>query len=174
MKCHGMGRSGDVEYLVTTCNRKHARRGRQPSHLQFALSPQCGRQEAGLSAVSLAFERADRVDHRRLAQTPSRHLFAGFASPAMDRAAKGDQRNAEQRSIETGFTAPMGVLSIQAKLDSAGRIAIPEEMGAAAEIKGQAVLVGCLDRFEIWSPERYEKVELLDKALLPQALQLVE
>jgi DNA-binding transcriptional regulator/RsmH inhibitor MraZ len=68
----------------------------------------------------------------------------------------------------------MGVLSIQAKLDSAGRIAIPEEMAAAAEIKGQAVLVGCLDRFEMWSPERYERVEMLDKALLPQALQLVE
>ena len=67
-----------------------------------------------------------------------------------------------------------GVLSIQAKLDSAGRIALPEEMAAAAEINGQAVLVGCLDRFEIWSPERYKQVEMLDKALLPQALQLVE
>src|SRR5579862_5554141 len=44
----------------------------------------------------------------------------------------------------------IGSMSTQAKLDSAGRIAIPEEMAAAAGIKGQAVLVGLLDRFEIW------------------------
>lgn len=68
----------------------------------------------------------------------------------------------------------MGSSSIQAKLDSAGRIAIPEELAAAADITGEAVLVGCLDRFEIWSPTRYDQVRLLDKAMLPQALQLVE
>jgi MraZ protein len=68
----------------------------------------------------------------------------------------------------------LGTLSIQVKLDSAGRIALPEEMAAAAGINGQAVLVGCLDRFEIWSPERYKQVELIDQALLQKAMQLIE
>ena len=68
----------------------------------------------------------------------------------------------------------IGTLSIRAKLDSTGRIAIPEDMAAAAGINGQAVLVGCLDRFEIWSPDRYKQVEVIDLAVLPQALKLIE
>jgi MraZ protein len=68
----------------------------------------------------------------------------------------------------------IGSLSTQAKLDSAGRIAIPEDMAAAADIKSQAVLVGMLDRFEIWSPARYTQVEGMDDALLQQALQMME
>ncbi len=68
----------------------------------------------------------------------------------------------------------IGSLSTQAKLDSAGRIAIPEDMAVAADIKGQAVLVGMLDRFEIWSPDRYKQVGVMDEALLPQALQMME
>jgi MraZ protein len=68
----------------------------------------------------------------------------------------------------------IGTLSIQAKLDSAGRIAIPEEMAVAAGINGQAVLVGCLDRFEIWSPDRYQQVGVIDQAVLAKALQMIE
>jgi MraZ protein len=68
----------------------------------------------------------------------------------------------------------IGTMSIQAKLDGSGRIAIPEEMATAAGIKGEAVLAGVIERFEIWSPERYAQVEALDKADLPQALQLIE
>jgi MraZ protein len=67
----------------------------------------------------------------------------------------------------------IGSLAIQAKLDGSGRIAIPEDMAAAAAIISQAVLVGMLDRFEIWSPERYEKVEGLDNAHLQDALKMV-
>jgi hypothetical protein len=38
-------------------------------------------------------------------------------------------------------------------LDKAGRICLPEGMARAAGIKDEAVLVGLLDRFEIWNPE---------------------
>jgi len=68
----------------------------------------------------------------------------------------------------------IGTNSIQAKLDNAGRITIPEEMAAAADLKHQAVLVGMLDKFEIWSPERHKVMEAADKVLLPEALQLME
>jgi MraZ protein len=68
----------------------------------------------------------------------------------------------------------IGTASVQAKLDSVGRITIPDEMAEAAGIKNEVVLAGMLDRFEIWSPERYEKVKALDNALLGQALQMME
>jgi MraZ protein len=68
----------------------------------------------------------------------------------------------------------IGSNSAQARLDSAGRITIPDEMAEAADIKNEAVLVGMLDRFEIWSPKRYEVVRILDDALSSGAFDLME
>jgi MraZ protein len=68
----------------------------------------------------------------------------------------------------------IGTCSAQAKLDSVGRITIPDEMAEAAEITTDVVLAGMLDRFEIWSPKRYAIAKLLDKALLPRALDMME
>ena len=75
-----------------------------------------------------------------------------------------EQRQLIKRSI--------GSLSIQAKLDASGRISIPENMAAAADITNQAVLVGLLDQFEIWSPDRYATVEAMDAAEAPRVWQL--
>ena len=52
----------------------------------------------------------------------------------------------------------IGRESAQVALDEAGRICLPEEMAKAAGIKKAAVLVGLLDRFEIWNPGRYAAV----------------
>jgi len=40
-------------------------------------------------------------------------------------------------------------------LDKGGRICLPEAMAKAAVIDKEAMLVGLVDRFEIWNPERY-------------------
>ena len=50
----------------------------------------------------------------------------------------------------------IGSESVQVTLDKAGRICVPEEMARAAGIKTLRCWSGLLDRFEIWSPERYE------------------
>jgi transcriptional regulator MraZ len=68
----------------------------------------------------------------------------------------------------------IGSDSAQASVDKAGRICLPEEMARGSGIKGEAVLVGLLDRFEIWSPESYEKVQAADVALAPDAFKLME
>jgi MraZ protein len=68
----------------------------------------------------------------------------------------------------------IGSGSAQAGVDKAGRICVPDEMARAAGIKDEAVLVGLLDRFEIWNPERYEKVQAADAALAPDAFKLME
>ena len=36
------------------------------------------------------------------------------------------------------------------------------------------MLVGLLDRFEIWSPERYEKVKASDAIMAQEAFKLME
>jgi MraZ protein len=68
----------------------------------------------------------------------------------------------------------IGSESVQVTPDKAGRICLPEEMARAAGIKNQAVLVGLLDRFEIWSPERYEKIRATDQAMATDAFRLME
>ena len=68
----------------------------------------------------------------------------------------------------------IGSESVQVTLDKTGRICLPEKMAREAGITGEAVLVGLLDRFEIWSPDRYEKVKASDVIMAPEALKLME
>lgn len=68
----------------------------------------------------------------------------------------------------------IGSESVQVMLDKVGRICLPEEMTRAAGITGEAVLVGLLDRFEIWSPERYEKVKASVAIMAEEAFRLME
>lgn len=68
----------------------------------------------------------------------------------------------------------IGSESVQVTLDKAGRICLPEAMARAAGIKEEAVLVGLLDRFEIWSPDRYENVKAADAVLASEAFKLME
>ena len=68
----------------------------------------------------------------------------------------------------------IGSESVQATLDKAGRICLPEQMARDAGIGDEAVLVGLLDRFEIWSPERYDKVKASNAIMAPEAFKLME
>jgi MraZ protein len=68
----------------------------------------------------------------------------------------------------------IGSKSVQVALDKGGRICLPEEMAKAVEIKDEAILVGLLDRFEIWNPERYEKVKASDAVMAQEAFKLME
>jgi MraZ protein len=49
----------------------------------------------------------------------------------------------------------IGSRSVQVTVDSAGRICLPDDMAKGAAITDNVVMVGLLDRFEIWSPERH-------------------
>ena len=68
----------------------------------------------------------------------------------------------------------IGSESVQVALDKGGRIVLPEEMAKAAGIKDEALLVGLLDRFEIWNPERYDKVRASDAVMAQEAFKLME
>ncbi len=68
----------------------------------------------------------------------------------------------------------IGSESVQVGLDKAGRICLPEEMATKAGIKKEAVLVGLLDRFEIWNPKRYEAVAESDRVMAAEAFRMME
>ena len=67
----------------------------------------------------------------------------------------------------------LGSKSASVALDKGGRICVPEVMAKAVNIEKEAVLVGLVDRFEIWNPERYEIASAVDAALLPEAFKLI-
>src|SRR5438132_13407337 len=67
----------------------------------------------------------------------------------------------------------LGKKSDRVTLDKGGRICLPEAMAKAAAIDKEAMLVGLLDRFEIWDPRRYQTASAVDDELLPEAFKLI-
>ena len=68
----------------------------------------------------------------------------------------------------------IGGESIQATVDRSGRICLPEEMAKAAGITEEAILLGLLDRFEIWNPDRYDRVKASTTVMAQEAFKLME
>ncbi len=68
----------------------------------------------------------------------------------------------------------IGSESVQVALDKAGRICLPDGMARQAGIQGEAMLVGLLDRFEIWNPDRYDRVKAADAVMATEAFKLME
>lgn len=49
----------------------------------------------------------------------------------------------------------IGKNSDKLPVDKSGRVCIPDRLAQEAGLKSEAVLVGLIDKFEIWNPERY-------------------
>lgn len=47
--------------------------------------------------------------------------------------------------------------AVEVTPDSQGRILIPAKLKEAAKLNGQALLVGAIDKVEIWNPELFEQ-----------------
>ena len=61
--------------------------------------------------------------------------------------------------------------AVDCDLDVQGRVLLPLGLRAAAGLQAEAVIIGVLNRFEVWSPERWESFlsdseRLLDDATL--------
>jgi MraZ protein len=56
------------------------------------------------------------------------------------------------------------------KLDSAGRMLIPESLTNAVGIKTDALFVGMMDKFEIWDPKRHAAASVADEAIAAEAV----
>ena len=73
----------------------------------------------------------------------------------------------------TALRRALGQKSASVTLDKAGRICLPEKMAEIVGIEKEAVLVGLVDSFEIWSPQRHAKARIADEALQDEAFKLI-
>jgi MraZ protein len=67
----------------------------------------------------------------------------------------------------------LGKKSHMVTSDKSGRITIPEHMANAVGIGKRTVLVGMFDRFQMWSPERFDSIAEGDDALAQEAFKLI-
>ncbi len=67
----------------------------------------------------------------------------------------------------------IGTKSENVRFDRAGRICIPERMAKAVGIEKEAMLVGMMDRFQIWNVARYKDVKSADEVMLQQAFEVI-
>ncbi|CAN5842677.1 hypothetical protein BH23GEM6_BH23GEM6_09790 [soil metagenome] len=63
------------------------------------------------------------------------------------------RRQPEARPYVLGISAR----AMEIVPDKQGRILVPQRLSASAGIVGSALLVGMIDRVEIWDPERFER-----------------
>jgi len=64
--------------------------------------------------------------------------------------------------------------AMDCELDVQGRILLPPSLRASAGLAGEVVVIGVLDRFEIWSPQRFEHVRASDAIMAQEAFKLME
>jgi len=67
----------------------------------------------------------------------------------------------------------LGGKSDQVTVDKAGRICLPEGLANEAGIDKEAILVGMIDRFQIWNPQNHDEANRLDEALRSEAYNLI-
>jgi MraZ protein len=75
--------------------------------------------------------------------------------------------------LDGGFTEPHALARrhdhseriMSLDLDGAGRFTLPPELREPASLRKEALLVGCVDRFEIWNPKDYDEARASERIL---------
>jgi MraZ protein len=96
--------------------------------------------------------------------TDQRFVLVQAYAPALALYPEPEWLQVEER-MEKAMRDPAGrmwVLSVMANAveatpDAQGRILIPAPLRAAADLEGQALLVGAINKVEIWNPARFEE-----------------
>jgi MraZ protein len=94
------------------------------------------------------------------------HEFAKLVAD-IDALPRGDANKGTLRRF-------IGRGSVQITLDKAGRAVIPDDFAKAADIKDEALFVGCIKYFEIWNPSRHDNAKVVDEVITPEALELMD
>ncbi|HSJ10819.1 MAG TPA: division/cell wall cluster transcriptional repressor MraZ [Longimicrobiales bacterium] len=96
--------------------------------------------------------------------TDQRFVLVQASPPALALYPEAEWMKVEER-METLMRDPAGrmwVLSVMSNAvevvpDAQGRILVPAPLRAAAELEGQALLVGAIAKVEIWNPAKFEE-----------------
>ncbi len=122
--------------------------------------------EKGRVALPAAFRRgATGEAGARAKETPEqRFVLIQAYAPALALYPESEWAAVEERLRELMAHQPdarLYVLSVMSNAvevtpDAQGRILIPARLKEAAELAGQVLLVGAIDKVEIWNPKRFE------------------
>lgn len=64
----------------------------------------------------------------------------------------------ERQPKSRDYLLRMMASAVEVVPDAQGRILIPARLQEAAELKGSVLVVGVIDRIELWNPDRFEEV----------------
>jgi MraZ protein len=126
----------------------------------------------GRVPVPAAFRRAlSETGERRLVATVLDQCLAVYPHAEWQRLeAQLRQLPAFSRDVKA-LTRLLASRAVDCELDVQGRILMPAALRKAADLAAEAVLVGVVDRFEVWAPARWddflrESERLLDDVAL--------
>lgn len=111
--------------------------------------------EKGRLALPASFRRVASDDGFVLIHCYESSLFlypAAAWTGVEERLAELLRRQPDARASVLGLTAN----AVEVIPDKQGRILIPERLQKAAKLSGEAMVVGVLDKIEIWNPELFE------------------
>ncbi len=125
--------------------------------------------EKGRVALPAAFRRGPNAEPAARGatakETPEqRFVLIQAYAPSLALYPESEWAGVEERLRELMGHQPearMYVLSVMANAvevapDAQGRILIPARLKEAAELEGQVLLVGAIDKVELWNPKRFE------------------
>jgi MraZ protein len=122
----------------------------------------------GRLPVPAAFRRA-LGEAARLVVTPLDQCLAAYPPPEWTRLE-------DQLRALPAFSRPAKALTrlltsraVDCELDVQGRILLPAALRAAAGLEREALVIGVLNRFEVWAPERWETLVAESEKLLEDA-----
>lgn len=128
---------------------------RAPSRVKFLGSYQNQLDAKGRVSLPAAFRReaADQAFVLIQAHAPSLTLYPEGAWTEVEERLQDLLRRQPEARL---WVLRMMATAVEVVPDGQGRILIPARLKEAAELDGQAVLVGAIDKVEIWNPERFE------------------
>lgn len=84
------------------------------------------------------------------------------------------RRQSLSNSSVTAAIRQLGLSVERVALDRVGRLPLPDHLTKPAGIGGEVELFGLLDRFELWSPERYAAQEEDNKRIAAEVFEKIE
>lgn len=85
------------------------------------------------------------------------HCLYVFAHKAWEKEAARYAAQVSGRAAERGLARLFLAGSFESEVDKTGRVLIPENLKAFANLKGKAVIAGVADRVEIWEEGAWKK-----------------
>ena len=117
-----------------------------------------------------------KTDQDEIYLMPSSDNAYLYALPPLEFQKVNDKLNGDPRisaEDKRRFARHYFSRALHCSIDRQGRLLITEDFRQSADIHGEALLVGAFDRFEIWNPQRWERVSVAEANAFQQVANLI-